>query len=360
MKLSGMFRIGFVAAIVTALILLPSCIASGSSGKAKYLKFDGNNIVDDRTLDEKARTYRDVPFFYSERPHFKTPLYSINTPTATVERALRDHQSVGIVDVRKGQARLIQVVKDRYESYLEQHLFPDDVSELIKLFQLDDNLHRLRNTIRASDTNMKPPREESMESIPHVNDKPILTQGSEDFHHMLHASYTDSRKFYYVRPGQDAILVDPRTNEVISDLEVSEREKIQHALTEYSAAKQDYGKTIASVIWGRPIKAMAYHKGGRTSHIPLTEYPRLTYGDTRDNMMLKLQQNGRFRIYRKIDRKKYAYKVKVKNPGANEGEYLEVYVKPLSRLERNQERLLALAGKIELPWVAKLRASHRR
>ncbi|KAJ1024322.1 hypothetical protein NDA18_004492 [Ustilago nuda] len=379
MKLSGMFRIGFVAAIVTALILLPSCIAAGSSapgssGEAstrprqlpkinKYtlgLNIDNINrlSLNRLGLDEQARIFGDVPFFYSK--DFKTPLYSIETPTETVEQALQYYRSVGIVDVPENKAILIRVRNDGYRRYLEQSLFSNIASDPIKLFQLNHNLHRLRNHVRTSSIPVPPPHDVAMEYIPHLDDKPIITQDSEEFHHMLYASYTNSRKFYYIQPGQDTILVDAHADELFSNLNVNEREKIQRALTGYSAAKQNYGKEIASLIWGEPIKANVHNEGGRTLHIPLTEYPRLPYGATRANMLLKLNQNGRFRIYRKIDAKKYAYEVKVKNPGATQGEALEVYVKPLSRLERIQERLLALAGKIKLPWVAELRASHRR
>ncbi|KAJ1022960.1 hypothetical protein NDA13_005009 [Ustilago tritici] len=221
MKLSGMFQIGFVAAIVTALILLPSCIAPGNA--------------------DRAGTSTSQP-----NPH--SGLTEPQRPAFDVRSYIESLNAEPIAGLDQSQAK----------AYDKQ--------------------------IRASNIDIEPPRAADIEYLPHADDKPILTQGSEGFGLMARVAHTDPRKFYYVQRGMEPILVDPHTEELFSNPDVSEQQKIQRALTGYRAAKQDYDQTIASVIWGRPIKASADPEGGRASHIPLTEYPWLTYGATRDNM----------------------------------------------------------------------------
>ncbi|SAM85573.1 uncharacterized protein UBRO_08139 [Ustilago bromivora] len=364
MKLSGMFRIGFVAAIVTALILLPSCIATvGSSGAStstsqpdlhtpgsslslqNYIDhLKANEIIQLRGLNRfaqgKANIYDKVPFTHTKvflddistaAPSLiRAPLYSIDTPLSTVKQALRDYQYVGIVDVSKQDARLIQVVKDPTEAYLKQEMFPD-TQKLIQLFELDPNLHHLRNLVRSLP--VLQPSAEDIKHLPQFQGKPILSQGSENIGHMFRAASTNPQEFYYLQNGKQPILVNPRTD----DLFHSGEQEVHRIGAEYQNAKQKYGQTIASIIWGEPIKVSADPHGLRKSHIKLKNYPRFNDQATRDDMVTALQRYGRFRVYKNVGPNQVAYKVKMANPESI-GAPLEVSVKPLTRLERLQER----------------------
>ncbi|KAJ1023701.1 hypothetical protein NDA18_004684 [Ustilago nuda] len=214
MKLSGMFRIGFVAAIATALILLPSCIAADGSSKAststsqpsrrtgprgfswsrsrvnKYMdSLNVNNINHPSLPNQEARTFRIDPLFYSEDPNLRAPLYSIDNPPETAEQALRDHGSVGIVDASNNVATLIQFS----HGHLSQGQFPDVQPGPIQLFELDPALYQLRQLALHPDNSMPPLAE--IKHLPHFNDKPILSQGSENLGHMLQAAGTNLRSF---------------------------------------------------------------------------------------------------------------------------------------------------------------------
>ncbi|SOV04020.1 uncharacterized protein UDID_19518 [Ustilago sp. UG-2017a] len=341
MKLSGMFRIGFVAAIVTALILLPSCIAAGGNDMAassstsqsshptrpwpprkvnKYIEYlnDVNTI---KQLPPGSFDQRNIPFFYSDFPTLlKTPLYSIDTPTTTVEQALRDRKSVGIVDASKREARLIQVLDDGHQSYLAQGLFPNVEPGPIQLFKLDPALHHVRQLVQ-NPRNDEPP-EASTKYLPHANGHPILSQGSETLGHMLHAARTDPRSFYYFQEGMKPILVVPHKNELISNLDRAEEKQLRRIMDGYQIAKRKYGQTIASIIWGRPIIASSDRNGLRMSSSRQSSYAWLSHDAPREQMVTELRRNGGFYVYRGD----YKYKVMVTNPEASQGEAFGITV----------------------------------
>ncbi|SPC64546.1 uncharacterized protein UHOD_11947 [Ustilago sp. UG-2017b] len=338
MKLSGMFRIGFVATIVTALILLPSCIAfdneeaSTSTSQpshpdkpwppkkvTKYMGYLDFNTIE--RLPRSSSDQRNVPFFYSKTPRkLTTPLYSIDTPTATVEQALRDHKSVGIVDVSNDETRLIQIINDGHQSYLTQGLFPNVEPDPIQLFKLDPDLHRLRQLPLIAE-NGEPPMA-GIRHLPYANGKPILSHGSEALGHMLYATRTEPYSFYYFKRGMEPILVVPHKNELIYNLDEAEKRKLRHIMGEYQTAKTKFGQTLASIIWGRPIKAGADPHGLRTSQLRTEQYPKFSRDAPRDEMVTALRRNGRFRVYGN----EYDYVVKVTNPQVNGNEAFNISV----------------------------------
>ncbi|KAJ1018687.1 hypothetical protein NDA13_006375 [Ustilago tritici] len=358
MKLSGMFRIGFVAAIVTALILLTSCIAFGNDDDAstsnpqpiprtrprkspwppstvyKYKDYiDVENIKRWRAmpLDEQDLTYAYVPFYYSDYPlGITAPLYSIETPPETIEKALGYHRSVGIIDATKSHSRLIQ-----YDKELADGLFPIGALE-IQLFKLDPNLHYLRNLVRHPRNNQ--PALEDIEHLPHANGKPILSQDTETLGHMLHAARTDPRSFYYFQQRMEPILVFPHRNELIDNFNGAEMGQLRRIMDGYQAAKEKYGQTVASIIWGKPTSVSADPRRLRTLHLQLKNYPRFKHDAPKEDMVRSLQRNGRFRVYKEIGGKKYGYKVLLKNPGST-GESMRVSVEPLTFIERFQEAI---------------------
>ncbi|SAM86191.1 uncharacterized protein UBRO_20121 [Ustilago bromivora] len=355
MKLSGMFRIGFVAAIVTALILLPSCIAVGDGDRAAgistsqpdphsepteqprpamntrmYIKgLNAKTIAD--LGKSQAGTYDKVPFYD------KTPLYSVDTPLPTIRQALRDYNSVGIVDAPNNKARLIRLQNGAL--YKESKL-PIHESRMVKLFEkeLDPDLHHLRNLVRDASTDAHPA--EDIEHLPYANGKPILFKGSETLGHMIRAANTEPKSFYYAPIGKDPILVNPHTDKLIDNHIIDEERKLHRVVVGYKAAQKEYGQPVASIIWGKPIIANADSEGPLTSRIRLKNYPRFKHDASKEDMVAALKRNGRFRVYKEIDGKKYGYKVKVINPRVSPGEPFEFSVDRLSTLDRFLERYL--------------------
>ena len=363
MKLSGMFRIGFVAAIITALILLPSCIASDTVEASTstthpsvetYMDHLNTEKIStlsgfERFVQEESDLYDAVPFIHTKVPDtykkIRAPLYSVDTPFETVEQALRDYGHVGIVDVSKSNARLISLIKDPKGYRLKQTVFTDGPLKAIRLFQLHPDLHRIQTLAYAARSDI--PSLEYIEDLAYANGKPILSEESETLGHMISAARTGPKNFYYFRNGKPLILVTPGRLEPFQD---TREEEVHRIYAKYLADKEKYGKTIASLTHGKPIIAAADPRDQRKSGRGLKNYARFDNQATREQMVTELQRYGRFRVYQQIDGNKYRYKVKVSNPGANEGERLKVYVKPLSSGERLQEEIMARILRFKLPW----------
>ncbi|SYW80906.1 uncharacterized protein UHO2_06368 [Ustilago hordei] len=347
MKLSGMFRISFVAAIVTALILLPSRIAAGGSNEAststplqRYYTgqpgtvFDTNDYI--RQLGYKTikqmdggdrKLYTDVPFYS------KTPLYSIGTPIETVRQALRDHRSVGIVEAHPDKDALSKAkwIKMR-DGKIETITNEEDRRVMINIFrnQLDSKLHKLRNLVRTEQIYIHPGV--NIDHLPVVNGKPILFQDSATLGHMITAARTEPKKFYYVPHGRVPILIDPNIDKLIVDEGRNVEEDPYRVMVGYNSAKNQYGESLASIIWGKPIKPSTDNL--RTAKISLKDSPRFRHDGPRDAMARSLKNSKLIRVYKEINGKEYDYKVKVLNPLAKKGEALRFSVKPVSTLER--------------------------
>ncbi|UTT88856.1 hypothetical protein NDA17_001756 [Ustilago hordei] len=368
MKLSGMFRIGFVAAIVTALILLPSCItavgdeASTSTRPQYRLKeYQKNlNVETINSLNDLSRfpqgthdIYEKVPFYHGklfldhsshdEQSQVRAPLYSIDTPIGTVQQAIKDFKFVGIVDVSNNNARLFQLVVDKSGNRIEQIEFPDK-QKVVRLFELDPILHHVRNLFR-SQLSMQPPPE-NIEHLPHFNGKPILSQDSENIGQLFTATRIPPHEVYYFENEKLPIVFKPNTDEMFE--EVKEQE-LYMARGHYLAAKQKYGQEIASIIWGKPIQLNDNSNDRLKSRIPLRDYPRFKSDAPINEMVAALQQHGRFRVYKMTDHgRRVAYKVLVDNPGMT-SQPMQVSIKPLTKFERGQERIMALSRLIRLP-----------
>ncbi|SAM84465.1 uncharacterized protein UBRO_20302 [Ustilago bromivora] len=346
MKLSGMFRIGFVAAIVTALILLPSCIAPGGGSGAststsqpdlhsrptepprsafdvrKYInRLNAKDITDlpRTTSGNIAQLYGHVPIYRQDLISREIPLYSVDTSVPVVQQALQDYRSVGIVDVRNNEAELVRLNNGV--------LVPD---------------------VFAGASEMQPPPAEDIENLPHVDSKPILTKGSKNFDFMLRVASTHPRKFYYLQEQMEPILVEPTETKQFSNLDHDVKQKIQHAVNGYSAAKQKYGERVAFVIWGKPYVLTDDPDGRLKLSIPIKHYPRFRYDAPKKDMVRALQHHGRFRVYKNSGGDKVGYKVILKNPGST-GELMDVSVEPLTLRERGEEGLMALFRQIKLP-----------
>ncbi|KAJ1596300.1 hypothetical protein NDA14_003456 [Ustilago hordei] len=331
MKLSGMFRIGFVAAIVTALILLPSCITA---------------------VGDEAST--------STRPQYRLKEYQKNLNVETInslndlsrfpqgthdiyEKAIKDFKFVGIVDVSNNNARLFQLVVDKSGNRIEQIEFPDR-QKVVRLFELDPILHHVRNLFR-SQLSMQPPPE-NIEHLPHFNGKPILSQDSENIGQLFTATRIPPHEVYYFENEKLPIVFKPNTDEMFE--EVKEQE-LYMARGHYLAAKQKYGQEIASIIWGKPIQLNDNSNDRLKSRIPLRDYPRFKSDAPINEMVTALQQHGRFRVYKMTDHgRRVAYKVLVDNPGMT-SQPMQVSIKPLTKFERGQERIMALSRLIRLP-----------
>ncbi|SOV01862.1 uncharacterized protein UDID_08139 [Ustilago sp. UG-2017a] len=345
MKLSGMFRIGFVAAIVTALILLPSCIASGTDEASTSTTHPSVKTYMDHLNTEKISTLPSLERFVQGESDLYDAVPFIHTGSR--------QQYVGIVDVSKNDARLINFIKDPNGDRLEQTVFRDGPSKAIRLFQLHPDLHRIRTFAYGARSDI--PHLESIEDLAYANGRPILSEESETLGHMISAARDTPGEFYYFQNGKPLILVTPSTVEQFQDTREAE---VHRTYTEYLADKEKYGKTIASLTRGNPIIATDDPLGQRKSGRGLINFARFDNQATREQMVTELQRYGRLRVHQQIDGKKYRYKVKVSNPGATEGQRLKVYVKPLSFIERSQEKIMAPFLKFQIPLMTELRVSH--
>ncbi|CCF49800.1 conserved uncharacterized protein [Ustilago hordei] len=285
MKLSGMFRIGFVAAIVTALILLPSCItavgdeASTSTRPQYRLKeYQKNlNVETINSLNDLSRfpqgthdIYEKVPFYHGklfldhsshdEQSQVRAPLYSIDTPIGTVQQAIKDFKFVGIVDVSNNNARLFQLVVDKSGNRIEQIEFPDR-QKVVRLFELDPILHHVRNFLLRKTSNTY---HISMESPSSAKTLKISANCSLP-------PGIPPHEVYYFENEKLPIVFKPNTDEMFE--EVKEQE-LYMARGHYLAAKQKYGQEIASIIWGKPIQLNDNSNDRLKSRIPLRDYPR--------------------------------------------------------------------------------------
>ncbi|SPC66487.1 uncharacterized protein UHOD_12243 [Ustilago sp. UG-2017b] len=346
MKLSGMFRIGFVAAIVTALILLPSCIAAGDSNMAgtstsnpdhpstepprpvfntrKYIESLNPQTIADLG-ESKAGTYDKVPFYK------EAPLYSIDTPAKTVRQALRDYGSFGIVDAPNNKARLI---KSLGNGDLEWDTLRYEESDMINLFknELNPDLHYLRHLVRSGKIDGHTGKD--IDHLPYANGKPILFEDSETLDHMIRAAKTEPKSFYYAPKEKDPILIDPGTDKLIGNHIRDEEKRLRRVVVGYKSTQEKQGQPLASIIWGKPMIANHDSEGPLTSKIRQTTYQTFRHDDPKEDMVAALQHNGRFRVYKEIDGKKYEYKVKVVNPRAEPGEAFKFSIEPVSTTKR--------------------------
>ncbi|SOV09554.1 uncharacterized protein UDID_12243 [Ustilago sp. UG-2017a] len=330
MKLSGMFRIGFVAAIVTALILLPSCIAADSSNMAgtstsnpdhpstepprpvfnikKYIQSLNPQTI--AGLDKsKAETYDKVPFYDgAPLPSETIALLELSMPP-------------------NNKARLIKLLDD---GNFEWDTFRIDESAMINLFknELNPDLHYFRNLVRSAKTDEHPA--EDIDHLPYANGRPILFEGSETLGHMIRAANTEPKSFYYAPIGKDPILINPHTDELIGNHIRGEEGNLHRVVVGYKAAQEKYGQPLASIIWGKPIIANGDREGSRMWRIGRNPYPTLRHDASKEGMVAALQDSKRFRVYKEIDGKKYEYKVKVVNPQASPGEAFKFSVEPVS------------------------------
>ncbi|KAJ1036407.1 hypothetical protein NDA13_000287 [Ustilago tritici] len=366
MKLSGMFRIGFVAAIVTALILLPSCIAPVNQGGASTSTtqpsvetyMDHLNVETiirlpdlERFVQGQSNFYDRVPFIYTDVhdsdtgtwTKIKAPLYSTSTRFPEVGQALRDHLYVGIVEVSKNDARLIHLVKEGDKYHLDQTVFTDGPSEAIRLLKLHPDLHQLRtlmHTVRSDN-----PLPQDIEDLAYANNRPILSEESETVGHMLSAARTNPLGFYYFQSGMPLILVKPLEDRPFHD---SREQEVYSTQDLYLAAKRKYGQKVASLIWGKSIVLNGNSEDRLKPRIPLKDQRRFEADTPREDMVRALQDRGRFRVYKMTDRgDKVAYKVKLTNPGST-FEPMDVSVKPLTFIERTLEAIHL--PRIHLPY----------
>ncbi|KAJ1020288.1 hypothetical protein NDA18_005885 [Ustilago nuda] len=319
MKLSGVFRIGFVAAIVTALILLPSCIAAGGGGETSTSasrqrpstpqprpKINIKSYIDSLKSEsihqlpmEPAVNYRRVPFY----DH--TPAYSIETHIETVRQALRDYGSVLIVDAPNRFANRL-VLND---GKIKMKVMENGKRELINLFEhnLDPDLHFLRDLVRTKQIQSSG---NTIDHLPFANGKFILFQGSENLGHMVTAAHTESKKFYYVTHGGVPILIDPNEDKLIVDQGSNVEGDLRRILVGYNTAKNDYGESVASMIWGNPIKPSTGNL--RRAKISLKNSRLFSQDASREDMVSELLDKGIIRV----QKNNHVYKVVVQNPEA--------------------------------------------
>ena len=287
----------------------------------------------------------EVPFFMG------MPIFTTKTDVPTVEQALRDFRSVGIVDTARNAVHQI-----RYgNGHVQQDLFTE-ANKVLLLRNLDPNVHVLIKHAQSPgdpDYPIRMPAPLEIDHLPHVRSVPVLTRPFDSLGHMLTASRTGERRFWYLREGHDHVLIQPRMPSESAIVRVAlepEVSDITRVLTRYGAHKLLYGEALASVLDGAAIPLNGAYAQKRMSRIVLPEYPRFGKDATRAEMIQALQTHGRFRFYDSTNRLSDGpIKVKLENAGAQQGTPMDITVERLSGLENKAESFYEKVGRIRRP-----------
>jgi len=180
---------------------------------------------------------------------------------------------------------------------------------------------------------------------------PIIRPDYDSLIHMKIAAMTGTKKFWYVRPDEPVVLIDPHRESLFINARDRDEQRVYRRLTEYDTAKHKYGEPIASIVWGGPLYPEAAFRDERMRRTPLQEYPRFGPNAARDDMAHALQTRGRFRFYIRSNEGRTGYKVMVKNPTAESHTPMDISIAQLTWWEVKQEHILETAKQIHLPSV---------
>lgn len=366
MKLLKIIHLGLVSVFLAAVILPRGCAAvtwEDEAGPSRltpsappepkpfrdpppfvqtYIKHLDAERIAQLPLSSQRDSYRGP---YAAVPIYnKRPLYNTKTDPRTVEQALRDYGSVGILDPGRRDGRFIVYDHGR----LIQGLLPGTDTALGHL-GLDGNVHIVKKFVK--DLPATGTLEDNVESLPHASHMPIIRSDSDSLIQMKIAALTGMKKFWYVRPDRSVVLIDPHRESLFINARSQDEQRVYRALTGYDAARYIYGEPIASIVWGGPLYPEANFKDERTHRIPLQEYPRFGPNAARDDMVHALQTRGRFRFYIRSNEGRTGYKVMVKNPTAESHTPMDISIAQLTWWEVKQEQVLETAKQIHLPSV---------
>lgn len=292
--------------------------------------------------DARISMFQGVPFYG------KTPIFDVGAPVNVVERALKDFESVLLVDPITEKVRLITYEPGR----LQKEPFDDEADTVLLFRSLDPNVHILHRHFFPVDIALtiktKMPGRVEIDYLPHNERVPILTPGYDSLGHMLSAANTGTFRFWHIRQGHEPVLIVPRSPMLARLANYNEDLELNTILTKYGALTQKYSPTIASLKHGAPITLD--EDKGKYGYTMLLRYPRFGRKATRDQMIKALQENGRFRYYDSDPSSSGPIKVKVLNaPGTIPGTPMRVDIRPLSDTENAEEMLLEKLGRIHLP-----------
>lgn len=150
------------------------------------------------------------------------------------------------------------------------------------------------------------------------------------------------------------LCTDPHKDSLYEDVTGKEQEEIEKVLNGYKIARLKYGNALASIIWGQPIRLNPRYRESRIKDTPLSKYPRFFSENSvleRDQMIKALQEHGRLRLHlylQDTQGRKYAYKVKVKNPDAPRYEPMELSINHLDWWDKAAEKVQSWRGRISI------------
>ncbi|SPO28658.1 uncharacterized protein UTRI_04536 [Ustilago trichophora] len=347
-----------ITTLVNPATNIPTTLPLGSTLRAEeYIGIIRKQVLPNLKLTPdgmRLQIYKSTPFFMGR------PIYATTARREIVEQALRDYGSVYIVDPDRNDSRLIFYDHDR--GIVLQKIV-GSTQRVIGIYNLDRNLHILRKYQRKLMVVFE--EEKDVSAVPHIYGKPILSQGSgplsqgaHSLGHMIRASKGNDKTFYYMQSGRRAILVDAHKETLYEDVTRKEQEEIEKVLNGYQTARTKYGTTLASIIWGQPIRLNPRYRESRIKDIPLAKYPRFFSEDSvleRDQMIKALQEHGRLHLYlQDTQGRNYAYKVKVKNPDAPRHEPMKLSIGPLGWKDKAAEKVQAWRGRISIPGPTRL------
>ncbi|SPO28146.1 uncharacterized protein UTRI_04536_B [Ustilago trichophora] len=331
----------------------------------KYIELEKLKALKPSRNDRRFDPYREIPF-YKVPSSREAPIYATTTPRRTVLQALVDKEAVYIVNPQdEGDAKLVAYNSDlnSLRSYEVEN-----PKQIMRMYKLDPKLHVLRKHLQGLKVTFE--QEKDISAVPHVHGKPILSRGDGDLSkgahslgHLMRASNSHEKKFYYTGSGQKAVLIDPEKEYLVEDVTPREEKEIEEVLNGYKADRIKYGNTLASIIWGQPIRLDPRHRESRIKDLSLSKYPRFFSEDVpleRDRMINTLQEHGRLRLYLKDTQgRKAAYKVKVENPEASGHEPMKLSIDPLGWRDKAAEKVQSWRGKVRIPGPTRLADLHR-
>lgn len=213
-----------VATFALAALFLPRhCVASGEAGPSRWAPSAPperphsqfarasrykDKISPDR-ISELSSRFNPFPEIHPDAdvPFYKNlPLYSVNAPPATVEQALRDYKTVGIIG--EHDTVLLEYRVGRVDQGPMK-----EAAQARQVFNADERLHKVSKASIDVGTNIR--RYERVDNLPHVDSIPILRPGTSSRRatdtpeQMLGAAKIAPKQFWLENSDGSHALVSP-------------------------------------------------------------------------------------------------------------------------------------------------------
>ncbi|CDU25282.1 uncharacterized protein SPSC_05116 [Sporisorium scitamineum] len=342
------------ALFIAALVLILGCTAydddaSSYGGSPPVPRGPIYTISQPLTIDSfiskmnpsriNALESRMVSSYYRLPFYERIPIINIQSGYQLVEQALKDFRSVVLVDPVNQEARQITL---RVRN-LEQIPLQDPASALL-LSSLNPNVHILRRHLKhvPVDTGypITMPDPISTDHLPHWRGIPVLTANDDTLGHMLYASKQPNEAFWHYRQDHTPVLVTPKLDNLVSEADLREKNRLNNLLTSYGAARIKYSSSaMASLLYGKEIPLDEHLNDDRIENKRKGRYNDLNQQSSRPEMIDALQRNGRFYYYDSDRSSTGPFEVKLLELEARPGEFMQINIESVARRRSIMGRL---------------------